>query len=659
MPLIYLSTWEAYEDEAGSCFRPTAHEGGWIGGVRDLRPDASVVDGYCLIVKETALDPVPPGVWLLRDGWDTQLQIQISRRIETELGIPRDILRNMTIRQACAALAFDIPNNPRYEWTPRPRNDGHTRLIVGSEVLFDEQTHPPRPSTQTYTESFGCAAGDLENGCDLSWVRIVGAANSLQLDGAGEVQHNGTDATVYNANAIADTDDNYAELTVTDVFRQSGTVQLAAVCRAPAATFGSNNADGYLVQLNRSTGNLTWNVRKMVDNVRTDLTSAEIITPSLPEDWKIEANGNELQAYRDGSPLLGTPLEDNSISTGKYGGIYAYRSTTNNRAKATYFEFGDIAAAGGDMSGTSAGSATAAGTLKGTGAIGGTATAVATVTGSVQGIALIEGTAAGIASTSGVIAGSGKLQGASAGLAITEGALKGVGALAGQSAGAAVVTGTMEQPSGLEGVSAGAATISGTLTGVGALAGTSAGQTTTTADLRGWGSLAGAAEGSATVSGTLNLPAGEMVGQSAGSAAVSGQLIGTGALVGAADGAATTIAILTGSGALAGQSSGAATVSGVIDGLTGSSGISQGTATVSGTLTGTGNLLGLTAGGAVVSGLLTGWGALQGLAEGTSTASLANYIASPDIVYPVTASLIDGIDLDLVSNGRTKAEVYP
>lgn len=164
-----------------------------------------------------------------------------------------------------------------------------------------------------------------------------------------------------------------------------------------------------------------------------------------------------------------------------------------------------VAAAGGAIAGTSAGAATATGTLRGRGALA--------------------GASAGVATVSGTLRADGALAGATAGVATVVGTLHDAAStgMVGTSAGVATVTGTLRATGTLSGSSAGVGAASGTLRGIGDLAGSTAGVATVTGTLRGRGYLVGLSAGVATATGTLSADA-LMAGTSAGVAAVTGTL---------------------------------------------------------------------------------------------------------------------------------------
>lgn len=202
----------------------------------------------------------------------------------------------------------------------------------------------------------------------------------------------------------------------------------------------------------------------------------------------------------------------------------------------------EVAVGGGadQISGTAAGSATAAGTLSGRGALVGSAAGVATAAGTLVGTGALAGASAGVATTSGVLTARGALAGTTAGVATAVGTLLGRGALVGSSAGTATVTGDLYDASaaGLRGTAAGTSTVAGTLRGTGALAGSAAGVATVTGTLRGPGQVSGLTAGAATVTGTL-LGRGRLVGFTAGTATAAGTISALASIVGTAAGVAT------------------------------------------------------------------------------------------------------------------------
>ena len=173
----------------------------------------------------------------------------------------------------------------------------------------------------------------------------------------------------------------------------------------------------------------------------------------------------------------------------------------------------------------------------------------------------ISGSTAGTSSASGALTGAGALAGTATAVGSPVATLIGDGALAGASAGLSTCSGNLEGLAEAAGTATGVGAASGVLDGEGALVGAASGVASNLAQLNGTGTLAGSSSGAATASGTLTPPSGDgaMIGASACTSSASGALFGTGALAGSIDGIAGASALLEGIGSLSGSAAGEAT----------------------------------------------------------------------------------------------------
>lgn len=320
---IYLSRWETYLDAGQLSFRPVLWENGWIGGLRDLRVNSSRLPGYCLLVKNSLVTPPANSVYLGNDFDVIPLASNIVL-FEIAMGILPGTFSGKTVRECIIDLAFNIENNASFNYTPRPRKDGRTRLIIGGEVLYDEQTHSPQKASVQITESWNCTPNaNIDVGCDLAWVNTV--SNGWERDSG--IANNTGNSTHATANSMLDTSNNESQINIITLARINSFIQVGSVCRSPLPVAAdANTADGYFIQISyEGTPQVVYKLRKVENGVRSDLTSPVNITLSLPEIWKTKADGNEISAFRDGVSLF-TPVEDNSILTGQYTGIYGSKS---------------------------------------------------------------------------------------------------------------------------------------------------------------------------------------------------------------------------------------------------------------------------------------------------------------------------------------------
>lgn len=200
------------------------------------------------------------------------------------------------------------------------------------------------------------------------------------------------------------------------------------------------------------------------------------------------------------------------------GGSYAIQTTAGTQTvdwsgvDSTWYmvvaSFKEAAAAGGAISGSTAGTSSASGALTGAGALTGTATASGSPVATLIGEGALAGGGAGLSTCSGNLEGLAEAAGTASGAGAASGVLSGQGALAGSSAGQATVSGTLTPPIGdgaMIGASYGTSSSSGALFGIGSLTGSVAGFAGASALLEGIGSLAGAAAGAATATADLTI----------------------------------------------------------------------------------------------------------------------------------------------------------
>lgn len=245
---------------------------------------------------------------------------------------------------------------------------------------------------------------------------------------------------------------------------------------------------------------------------------------------------------------------------------------------------GFVAAGVSSISGTSAGTSTVTGDLKGFGLIDGTAAGASTDTGDLKGFGLIDGTAAGTSTVTGDVVGLSPIDGTSAGTSTVSGDLKGFGLVDGAVAGTSTVTGDLKGFGLIDGATAGTSTVTGDLVAVSTfISGTVAGTSTVAGDLKGFGLIDGTVAGTSTVTGGVGSSA-EISGTAAGTSTVTGSLSAVVSVTGAVAGTSTVTGDLKGFGLIDGTAAGTSTVTGFFTVTALISGTVAGTSTVTGTL---------------------------------------------------------------------------
>lgn len=230
-------------------------------------------------------------------------------------------------------------------------------------------------------------------------------------------------------------------------------------------------------------------------------------------------------------------------------------------------------------------------------------------------VSLIAGTTAGAATASGTMVGAGALVGSADAALSTTGTMVGAGVLAGQSDAAATVTGTMAGAGVLAGSADAALSTTGTIVGLtdSLLAGIIPGVATVTGTLTGVGALVGTATAAVSASGTMEAT-GALAGSSNGILTTSGQLSGLSGMSGMAAGVLTVpAATLEGQFTLGGSTAAVATVTGTLSGLGSLSGVAAAVLSTTGTMAKNGALAGS------IAATMTAIGTLRGLVNPTAS----------------------------------------
>lgn len=247
----------------------------------------------------------------------------------------------------------------------------------------------------------------------------------------------------------------YSNASATDEYRNSVIINTTGLC-----IYNSSVSDNYCAVDDTSA-----NGANSIESIVVD----DNFTNDDGEDYTVKDTSADI--YHAGTDQ---PAWFDTLTGGKDIRGVSWHSTTPSIG---CFEY---SAAGGSISGSSAGSGSATGTLKGTGKLAGTGTAVA--------------------SASAVLKGAGKLLGLAEGTSTASLYYFPSGSMTGTSYGAATVLGTLKGAGKLIGNSAGVGSLEAVLKGLGALRGVSDGYSSNTGGLKGTGNMQGLAEGSSEAS---------------------------------------------------------------------------------------------------------------------------------------------------------------
>lgn len=237
----------------------------------------------------------------------------------------------------------------------------------------------------------------------------------------------------------------------------------------------------------------------------------------LGNGWLVKADTEANDAY-------GFPSSDNATAANRPKLVIVYKVLS-------------------PVAGTSPGTSSTSGTLKGKAGVGSSISAVATVAGTLFASVQAVGSSDGLAVVTGTLSATGNLAGTATGTAQVDGSIMSVVLLAGSAAGIATDVATLTSIDHLRGAVAGTSVESGLLKATGYLQGSAEGTATATARSVGDVSLSGSSLAIATESAILTAR-GYADGSSATIATVVGVIVALGRLAGNSSGVSSSTASL-------------------------------------------------------------------------------------------------------------------
>lgn len=270
-------------------------------------------------------------------------------------------------------------------------------------------------------------------------------------------------------------------------------------------------------------------------------------------------------------------------------------------------------------------------------AVAGTTAGVATASGTLTATVPVAGGVAGTGATTGAASATVPVSGASAGVGAVAGAASATVPVAGSAAGSGTAAAAVTLAAGVAGSSAGTSTASGALAATAPLAGSIGAVASVAGALSSTVPVSGATAGTSSASGTVDVP-GQVTadGTSAGTSTASGQLSATVPIAGAVSGLGATSGALAAAVAILAASAGASEATGQLARARGVVGQAAGVGLLAGILAATVPISGSAAGVAVLIGLLSGGedvlaairAAASDAAHGQAVASDAAYLAA-------------------------------
>lgn len=191
----------------------------------------------------------------------------------------------------------------------------------------------------TFTESFD-QPDSTTLGPDLTWTEVAGQWETI--GGQAAMSQTGV-----NAYARPEVDTGSADMYVEAVIPTTAAFNAHYIDFQIMARMDVSAITGYcLVRGYWATpGGQFVMLRKYVNGVESTVTAAALLPAALPETWRLEVEGSDIRAYRDGVLVIsGT---DSTITTGTRAGLGGYQTTTdfNRLIRFDSFETGQLGAA--------------------------------------------------------------------------------------------------------------------------------------------------------------------------------------------------------------------------------------------------------------------------------------------------------------------------
>lgn len=333
----YLSTWVG-TGTTEDPFRPAVAAEGVDWWVIDLRPDASRVEGRCLVACAARPASETAARYLGEDP-AARLSNAILNRLGNDLSLS---LAAADVTRVAVELLVDHAREDGTRWRPLralTRGPNAWELRLGGLLWLV----PRVAGGASFTETFTAADGALNTtDTDLSWsvttgTGLVVADNKASINTVTSTRRRG------RAEVSADTVDHYCEAQVTV---PNLNYNDAAVCGRWAAAV---NDTQYAATLLYDAGGHKQHLRKYVTGTETALTARTAYTPgTFPKLLRLKCDGSTISWLIDGlevGAVTDTSIDGVTVG-GKRGGLTFWNSTS-----ATAFPslddwvLGDLAAA--------------------------------------------------------------------------------------------------------------------------------------------------------------------------------------------------------------------------------------------------------------------------------------------------------------------------
>lgn len=318
-------------NESINAFRPKIDREVPLWNGIDLRPNAQITDGKCIVNCDDAALPADS----IKIADEAAGDIWLSAQRRSEVGGALNI--NLDSSRLDFAL-FEIMTEHANTFDPNkwneivPTNENVYEIWLGEKIA----EFPVVSGGSVITETFN-TANSTTLGPNLSWTEY-GTANLQIVSNHVEVTNLGV-----NGWGRADTDlessNNYGQIVYTQNTNTQST-GCGAACRYSSSA-NTCYQYGRTVSGDTGTSNFAY-LDKVVAGTRTSLGSVAFAWAlNVSYTLRCNANGSSIWGYRD-STASHIAVTDSSITTGTRAGFFLTANTGISRSQADSFEAGDL-----------------------------------------------------------------------------------------------------------------------------------------------------------------------------------------------------------------------------------------------------------------------------------------------------------------------------
>lgn len=326
---FYVGTWvgNGTTDE----FRPRGTDGivgSW--SCVDLRPDASIATGRCLLALPDGA-PDPAQAFALGTDLDAPFTAPQIAQINSALGVtlPAGATRRSAIVDLLTVWGGAVGKWKKLVPTLQPGGLRRVQLFLGNQAITDQ---PLVQGGATFTETWNYADQSGWGSTDLTWTVVTGAAGNIKSN-QGSAPGG---LSFYKHASTTSGNDNQAECDAATMELSTNSIVGPGV-RQSGGDFYYGTRRG-----NTTLGTFSCTIQKLVGGSSSTLaTAASVARAALgtSERVKVTVSGSTLTVYLDGVQKLQTT--DTSIVTGTGGGG-RFQSAVADTTRFDNYAFGDI-----------------------------------------------------------------------------------------------------------------------------------------------------------------------------------------------------------------------------------------------------------------------------------------------------------------------------